>query len=63
MIDRVKFEMEFPYFVQQLLKADENGFSIIDGTAPQKYRRSGAFNIGMSRGGFGGQQSAMSQDE
>ena len=31
--------MEFPYYVQQVLKADENGYSVIDGSNPQKYRR------------------------
>ena len=50
--------MEFPFYTQQLLKCDENGFAVIDGSQPQKYRKGGAYNIGVnahrSSSGFGG---------
>ena len=39
--------MEFPFFVNNILKSDADGFSIIDGTKPLQFRTSMNFNYGI----------------
>lgn len=39
--------MEFPFFVGNVLKSDEEGFSILDGTKPMQHRQSMNFNYGI----------------
>jgi len=61
--------MEFPYYVTNLLKSDEDGFSIINGAEPMQYRKSMNFNYGIinahrSSSHFGNSSSAhLSSDE
>jgi len=40
--------MEFPFFVSNILQADGDGFSVIDGQKPQVHRGSMAFNMGVN---------------
>jgi hypothetical protein len=37
--------MEFNFDVEIVLKCNQDGISIIDGSQPYKYRKSGALNI------------------
>jgi len=40
--------MEFPFYVSNVLKSDEQGFSIIDASKPMQYRQSMNFNYGIT---------------
>lgn len=37
--------MEFNYDVTSILRCNQEGFAILDGTQPYKYRKSGAINL------------------